>query len=209
MPPQVPPSGAVRTAYVLVTFLLVGAVAFGLLAVVSVVVGLVRDGDSLFYGDALPVHMQLSPDDVGPLPKGLRVESWLDVTVVLQDPTVQQMLWRSGLDLGPPVLFIGAIWLVRGLLRSVLRGDPFGPANVGRLRNLGFLLAAGGSLLELLSYGFREALFTSLPPAPSVDIGVAGFALPGGYLLGGLAAFVLAAVFAHGAQLREDVEGTI
>lgn len=195
MPPQVPPAGAVRTAYVLVTLLLVGAVAFGLLAVVSVVVGLARNGDSLFYGGALP--------------EGLRVESWLDVTVVLQDPTVQQMLWRSGLDIGPTVLFIGAIWLVRGLLRSVLRGDPFGPANVGRLRNLGFLLAAGGSLLELLNYGFREALFTSLPPAPSVNIGVAGFALPGGYLLGGLAAFVLAAVFAHGARLREDVEGTI
>ncbi|WP_448624003.1 hypothetical protein [Geodermatophilus sp. URMC 64] len=61
----------------------------------------------------------------------------------------------------------------------------------------------------MVDYSLRTALFDDLPPQASVDLGVAGFTLPGGLLLGGLLAFALAAVFAHGAELQDDVAGTI
>ena len=41
------------------------------------------------------------------------------------------------------------------------------------------------------------------------DVGVAGFSLPAGAMLGGLGAFILAEVFAYGMRLREDVEATV
>jgi Protein of unknown function (DUF2975) len=139
----------------------------------------------------------------------LALDSWADVTVVVEDPTVAQMLLQSARDIGPLVVFIGALWLLRGLLQSVVREDPFGSRNVRRLRNLGLLLVVGGLVVELIDYSLRQTLFNDLPPLPSVDLGVAGFALPLGLVLGGLMAFVLAAVFAHGAELRDDVAGTI
>jgi Protein of unknown function (DUF2975) len=209
MPSPLPPSAAVRLAYVLVTGLLLLSLALGLVVLLSMGVGVVRDGDSLLYGDTLRVPMQLSTEGFGPLPSALAVESWVDADVEIKDPTVQQMLLQSATDVGPLVVFACALWLVRGLLQSVTRADPFGPRNVRRLRNLGLLLAVGGVLVELLSYSLRRALYNALPALPSVNLGVAGFALPVGALLGALAAFVLAAVFAYGAQLRDDVAGTI
>jgi Protein of unknown function (DUF2975) len=209
MPSPLPPSAAVRVAYVLVTGLLVLSLSFGLVILVSMGVGVMRDGNSLLYGDTLRVPMQLSTEGLAPLPPALMVDSWVDTGVAIKDPTVKQMLLQSAADVGPLVVFAGALWLVRGLLQSVTRADPFGPRKVRRLRNLGVLLAAGGVLVEVVNYSLRHALYNALPPFPTVDLGVSGPALPVGALLGALAAFVLAAVFAYGSQLREDVEGTI
>jgi hypothetical protein len=209
VPPSLPPTRAVRAAYLLVTGLLLLSLGFAAVAVVSMVVGVVRGGDSLLYGDTLNVPMQLSSDGFGPLPSAIRLPSWVDVGVEISDPTVKQMLLQSATDLGPLVIVIGALWLVRGVLRSVTRADPFSTGNVRRLRDLGVLLAVGGPLVALLNASLRRALYSELPAIPSVTLGVAGFAIPGGMLLGGLAAFVLAAIFAYGAQLRDDVAGTI
>ena len=49
----------------------------------------------------------------------------------------------DALAIGPGLLVIAGLWLLRGFLRSVLAGDPFGARNVQRLRSLGLLLAAG------------------------------------------------------------------
>ncbi|MEA2379858.1 MAG: hypothetical protein QOD13_3765, partial [Thermoleophilaceae bacterium] len=68
---------------------------------------------------------------------------------------------------------------------------------------------AGAPAVELLNYSLRLSLFNDLPPHPSTDIGVAGFSLPGAAPIGGLGAFILAEVFAYGARLRADVEGTV
>jgi hypothetical protein len=58
---------------VLVTFLLVLAVVFGALTVVSVGVGMARHGDSLMYGDSLTVPVELSPEVVGLPNEGSRL----------------------------------------------------------------------------------------------------------------------------------------
>jgi hypothetical protein len=204
-----PSSRAVQIGVRLVTFVLVLTIAFGALAIVSVGVGVARHGDSLLYGDLMRVPLQLSPDDIGPLPAGVEPRGWVDVNVDVVDPTTKQMLLRSAMDLGPLVLFLAGLWLLRRFLRSVQAGDPFGADNVGRLRAIGFLLVAGAPLAGLVNASLRNALYSSVPPYPSLDLGVAGFELPGNALLGGLGAFILAEVFAHGLRLRDDVEATI
>ncbi len=203
------PSGAVRTGSVLVNVALVLTIAFGVLSLVSVAVGIARDGESLLYGETLRVPLQLSPDDVGPLPAGLSIGGWPEVTVEVHDPTTKQMLLRSATDFGPLLLVIAGLWLMRGFMRSVVQGDPFGTDNVRRLRGLGFILVAGAPLVELLNYALRSSLYNELPPFPDVDLGVAGYTLPAGALLAGLGAFILSEVFAYGVRLRDDVEGMV
>jgi hypothetical protein len=208
MSPQ-PPSRAVHIGHRLVTALLWFAIAFGVFALVSVGVGLARHGDSLLYGDTLSVPLQLSPDDVGRLPSGVRTSGWLDVSLEVKDPTTKQMVLRSAQDLTLVALMIAVLWQLQGFARSVVHGAPFGARNVERLRRIGFLLVLGGPVVALLNSALRTSLYSELPPVRGTDLAVAGFSLPGGAMLGGLGAFILAEVFAYGTRLREDVEATV
>jgi hypothetical protein len=203
------PSRAVTIGYRLVKAFLLLAILFGAFAIASLGVGLARDGDSLLYGDTLSVPLQLSPQDAGPLPRDVYFQGWPDVRADVRDPTAKQMLLRSAMDLGPLVLLVAGLWLLHGFARSVNDGDPFGAANVQRLRRLGFLLVLGAPLVELLNWSLRQSLYNNLPPNRFGNIGVEGFSLPAGAMLGGLGAFILAEVFADGLRLREDVEGTV
>ncbi len=203
-------SRAVHAARAIAVGLLVLSVAFTALILVSIVTGVIRHGDSLLYGDSMKVPMQVSADDIGPLPAGITVDSWLDVDVEIEDPTTSQMLLMSARDLGPAIVVVWALWLIAGVMGSAARGDPFGQHNARRFRRLGLLLIAGGFALNLLNYVVINELYSGLPEYPSVDLGAGPFApVPGGMLIGGLVAFALAAIFADGARLREDVEGTI
>ena len=205
------PSAAVITANGLLNVMFWGGLLFGALVIASVVVGVVTGGESILYGDRLLVPLELNPADAGPLPDELTFRGWPEVALVVENPTTAQMLLLSATDFGPLALFIAGVWLLRGFGRSVAEGDPFGAANTKRLRRLGFVLVAGAPLVELLNTALRSSLYNNpdLPPAGGVDVGVPGFSLPLGAMLGGLAAFILAQVFAYGTQLREDVEGTV
>jgi hypothetical protein len=191
-----------------VTGVLVIAVASGAFALVSIVVGVIRDGDSLLYGNTLRVPVQLSREALH-LPAGVHPHGTPVVDVEIPDPTTAQMLARSVMDVAPLALIVAGLWLGRGFLSSVREGDPFGGANVQRLRALGFILLVGAPLVELLRAALRQGLLEDLPPHPSVDLGVPGFSLPGNAMVAGLVAFILAEVFAFGLRLREDVEATI
>ncbi len=215
MTPQ-PASRAVTSGRALVTFLLVLAIGFSGLTVISVGVGLARDGDSLLYGNTLAVPVEISPDavdspssEVGQLPPGAEVHGSPQATLEVSDPTSKQMLLRSLMDLALLALFTAGLWLARGFIGSVMTGDPFGAANVQRLRRLGFLLLIGAPAVALLNSALAAALFNDLPLETVGSLGVTGFSLPAGALVGGLGAFILAEVFAYGLQLREDVEGTV
>jgi hypothetical protein len=203
-------SRAVSIGSALATAVLVFAAVFGVLVLVSIGVGIARGGDSLLYGRTLSVPLQLSPDDIATLPRDVKPLGWPSVAVEVRDPTTTQMLLRSAMDLGPVVLLVAGLWLLRAFLRSVRDGDPFGAPNVQRLRAIGLILLVGAPLVALLNYSLRRSLYEShLPPHPSLELGVAGFSLPGGALLGGLGALILSEVFAHGLRLREDVAGTV
>lgn len=208
MSPQ-PPSRAVHIGYRLTTALLWFAIAFGVLAFASICVGVARHGNSLLYGHTLSVPLQLNPDEIRPLPPAVHLSGWPDIRVDVKDPTTRQMLLRSAQDLGVVALMIAALWQLRGFARSVVDGDPFGAPNVDRLRRLGFLLVAVAPLLELFNSALRSSLFNALPAERYGDVGVAGFSLPLGAMLGGLGAFILAEVFAYGKRLHEDVEATV
>jgi hypothetical protein len=87
------------------------------------------------------------------------------------------------------------------LVASTRVGDPFVPANAQRLLTIGWALLAL-QLLDLACAGLSK-FWTSV-----------GTAAPDGHIsLGGwfatLMVFVLAKVFAAGAAMREDLEGTI
>jgi hypothetical protein len=203
------PSRAARVGYRLLTAALVIVTGFTLLALASLVTGVVRGGESLLWGNTLTVPAAINPDSLRPIADGIQLSGWPHVSLEIEDPTTKQMALRSALDLGPLLLFIAGLWLLRGVARSVTEGNPFDMSNVQRLRGLGFVLVVGAPAVELLNTSLREALFNDLPPHPAADIGMAGYTIPGAAILAGLGAFILAEVFAHGVRLREDVEGTI
>lgn len=196
-------SRTITAGYRIASVLFAIAVGIGVLWVLAVTLDIVRGADSA------QVPVQLSPKDVGPLPDGVHVKGWPDITVEVPDPTTKQTLLQDALAIGPGLLLLAGLWLLRGFLGSVLAGDPFGARNVQRLRSFGVLLAAGTPLVAFVDTALRNALFDELPPYPSLDLGSAGFSLPLGELLAGLGAFILAEVFAYGGRLREDVEATI
>jgi hypothetical protein len=201
---------AVRAAYAITVALLVLTLVFTAFVLLSVATGLLRHGESLLYGDSFTVPMQVSADDLGRLPDGVSLDSWLNVDVTIPNPTTSQMLLRSAQDLGPSVVAVWALWLLTAVLRSAARGDPFGRDNARRFRSLALVLIAGGFALNLLNYAVLNAFYIQIPEQPSIHLAAGPFApLPGPMLVGGLVAFALAAVFADGGRLREDVEGMV
>ena len=88
------------------------------------------------------------------------------------------------------------------MVGTVRAGDPFVAANAYRLRAIAWTLLAL-QLLGLVIAAIVEAIST---PEHPVDI-EAGFSVNG--WLAVLMTFILARVFAEGALMREDLEGTV
>jgi DUF2975 family protein len=203
------PSRAAKTAYFLVNLMLVILLLGTTLEIASTAVGLARDGNTLLGGDTLPVHAELPREQVKSLPRGVLLTDDPNVTLEVKDPSASQLLLSDGLWVGPFVLLAAGLWLLRSLARSVRERDPFGAANVKRLRLLGFLLVVGAPVVEVVNYSLRLSLANTLPANQFGEVGFSGFGFPFPLLLAGLGAFILAEVFAQGTRLREDVEGTV
>ena len=113
-------------------------------------------------------------------------------------PVLAAGLFAYGLYVGM-VLFI--VERVRRIFATLTAGDPFHPANVARLRAIGFSLAA----LELINYATNLVASWAFPDhIKSVRFPfnpTAWFAV--------LVVFVLAEVFREGARLRREAELTI
>ncbi len=201
-------SRAAAIGYRLVTLFGVLALAFGGVLIIDTATGIVRGGDRLLGGDEVAVHLEL-PMEQMQLPAAVERSEWLPVTVHLNDPSAGQIALAAGLDLTQIALIVVGLWLLWGLARSVRRGAPFDPANVRRLRGLGFLLVVGVPAAELVNWVLRLSLFNSLPQSEFGDYASAGLEVPGGALVAGLGVFILAEVFAHGLRLRDDVEGMV
>jgi hypothetical protein len=176
----------------------------GSLAIANTAIGAARGGDVPV--GSLTVAATVPPDRVGPLPEGIEVHEDARIDAEVVDPTATQLLLATGTMIGPLVLLTAALWLLRGLARSVREGEPFGDANVRRLRTLGFLLVLGAPVVGIVNWSLRLALGNT---APLSDLSTQGLYVQAAPFLAGLGAFVLAEVFAHGARLREDVEATI
>jgi Protein of unknown function (DUF2975) len=88
------------------------------------------------------------------------------------------------------------------IIATVRDGNPFVAANADRLQGIAWVLLAL-QLLSMVIGGIAEAIST---PAFPVHVN-AGFSAIG--WLSVLLTFVLARVFAEGALMREDIEGTV
>jgi hypothetical protein len=91
---------------------------------------------------------------------------------------------------------------LRRVIDTVTQGDPFVPANAERLAQMGWLVLAtqalafpAGTIGALLAMRFEK-----------VHI---GFGVSLGAILLALILFILARVFRTGAQMREELEGTV
>ena len=88
------------------------------------------------------------------------------------------------------------------IVETVRAGDPFVAANASRLQAIAWALLA----LQLLSLVVGAIVKAVSTPAHPLDID-AGFSING--WLAVLLTFLLARVFAEGALMREDLEGTV
>ncbi len=88
------------------------------------------------------------------------------------------------------------------IVQTVRAGDPFVAANASRLQAIAWVLLA----LNLLSIVIGAIAKTVSTPAHPLHIN-AGFSING--WLAVLLTFLLARVFAEGALMREDLEGTV
>ena len=185
----------------LAVLVLVAGLAFG-----STAVGLARGGDSLIGGRTLAMQVRLAHDETPPLPKGVELAHAPTVTVKVKDPSTRQLLLSRATSVGPVLLAGAVLLLLRRLVRSVKRGEPFSEASAHDLRLIAGLLIVGGSLVDVTNWGLRVALTHTLPyPLTSSP----GLSFPPASMLAGVGALVLAEVFAHGNVMREDLEGTL
>ena len=89
------------------------------------------------------------------------------------------------------------------IVETVRSGDPFVAAHADRLQAIAWALL-GLQLLSLSVGAIANAVST---PAHPVHFNHAGFSINGWLTV--LLTFLLARVFAHGALMREDLEGTV
>jgi hypothetical protein len=88
------------------------------------------------------------------------------------------------------------------IVDTVRDGDPFVPGNARRLQVIAWWVLAGEGLRLLVA----AIAWGASSPAQALDVGV-GFSLAP--WLAVLLLFVLARVFAAGARMRDDLEGTV
>ena len=117
-------------------------------------------------------------------------------------PLIAGMRAIAALGLIAVPLNLGVLKRLVAMVQSVRAGDPFVAANAYRLQAIAWLLL-GQQVLSLVIGLIGE--FVSTPEHPlHLD---AGFS-PSGWLAI-ILTFVLARVFAEGARMREDLEGTV
>jgi len=100
------------------------------------------------------------------------------------------------------VLNFSVLTRLLAMVETVGRGDPFIAANADRLREIAWLLLG----LQVLSIAIGLVAMSLSRPGHPIHLD-AGFSTSG--WLAVLLTFVLARVFAEGAQMREDLEGTV
>lgn len=106
--------------------------------------------------------------------------------------------------LGLAVIPLNHVFLKQllAIVETVRAGDPFVAANAQRLQTIAWALLG----LQLLSMAIGAIVKAVSTPAYPIDID-AGFSVNG--WLAVLLTFLLARVFAEGAHMRDDLEGTV
>jgi hypothetical protein len=156
----------------------------------------------------LSIQATMPGDALGGLPQGVDLVDRVSASLLIHDlSTGQIVVFNALIALAGLVLLFG-LWQLRELVGSVREGNPFVTANVRRLRILGWILLLGYPIAQFLMGGINEwILSTAGPDIPGVQPVYDPFSLIA--VFGGLCLLVLGEVFAHGIELREDVEATV
>jgi Protein of unknown function (DUF2975) len=203
------PSSQTGVVYFLVDLAWMLFLLFVVALIVAGIVGIVRGGGNvLLSGDTVAVKAQLIRSELK-LPNGMFLTENPDVSVQVRDATSKQVLLTTAITLAKSLLVALVLWFLRGLARSAKEGDPFAAENVRRLRGLGYTLAFGGPIVAVFESWANNRLFYSLPADSIGHLTTPEFSFPLELILAGMGAFILAAVFAYGVHLREDVEATV
>jgi hypothetical protein len=116
------------------------------------------------------------------------------------------LIWAFAGLVATGLVLCGLLWrflvLLRRIVDSVATGDPFAPENAERLQQMGWLTIAGQVVT------IPAALIGSWV-ATVIEEGNFDFDLSLGTLLLILVLFILARVFKRGAEMREELEGTV
>jgi Protein of unknown function (DUF2975) len=108
--------------------------------------------------------------------------------------------------IGLGILVLGLLWtMMRKLLviiNSVEDGNPFIKANAIRLRAIGWMMVG----LQIVGMPLATAAGNVADRFGENDV---GFDLPLNSILAILLVFILAGIFERGAEMREELEGTV
>jgi hypothetical protein len=116
--------------------------------------------------------------------------------------------WLVGMVLGGVLICGLSFFFLRHLRRivdSVSAGDPFVPINAERLRHMAWLAVAVQAVLLVVTP--LAMWFDALPHRQNVHYNSDGISF--GALVLALLLFVLARVFRRGAEMRDELEGTV
>jgi hypothetical protein len=204
------PSSQAGVVYFIVDLLWMLFVLFVAAAIVAGTVALVRGGGNvLLSGDSISVKAELVRSELQQVPQGVVLTENPNVSVFVRDPTRRQVLLDSAIVLAPALIVGLVLWFLRGLTRSAKEGDPFAVENVKRLRGLGFALAFAAPVATAFANWARSALVRTLPTDAARHLTMPAYSIPFELIFAGMGAFILAAVFAYGVRLREDVQATV
>ena len=95
---------------------------------------------------------------------------------------------------------------MRALIESASEGDPFIPDNAQRLNAMAWLLL-GSQVLTVIAGELRVYFFSLIDPESQAPFDISPNDFTGFLIV--LVLFILARVFGHGADMREDLEGTV
>lgn len=134
----------------------------------------------------------------------------VDTSLCTKEATLGQQVLKTLTD-APNALFYGvALVLLWRLLKSAKRNGPFHAGNATRVRFLGWWLVVGGILAastQTLATNLLTATMMVPTSAPTWWDGLPG--LPMSSVLTGLGLIVVAQIVKAGAQMHDDLVGTV
>ena len=202
------PSRAARTAYVVLTVSFWIAVVVGVLLVSHRLFGLLQDAGTMTISASFNVDVPLPP---GTFEEGHAAS--VSVSVDVHDPSMKQRVIAAVPVLVWWTLVAIVLLLLRRVVRTAAKGDPFQRSNVTTLWWLGAIFLLGFPLATFVERSFTEWFFSAGVwtggPLPPGGIATEAPLLSGPAILAAVSVFALAEVFAYGARLREDVDATI
>ncbi|MEM7781534.1 MAG: DUF2975 domain-containing protein [Pseudomonadota bacterium] len=154
---------------------------------------------------------------------GVIVALLIPIVVIFRGDIMQGFIDGSQIDISafPLAPFVGLLMLIlaavaalfvffgklRAIIGTVGEGDPFVPENANRLNLMAWLML-GLQILGIPIMGLVMLIVSWADEVGNADANIdAGVDLTG--ILMVIILFILARVFKHGAEMREDLEGTV